>query len=70
MISSDQFRKSVLLNIFPSVDTPGKTSKNFDERGAALPCQVRRISFAQSAFAAPRAPKTSAPASAFRDSLA
>lgn len=76
MISSDQFRgKSVLLNIFPSVDTPvcATSVRTFDERaaasGATVLCVSKDLPFAQKRFCGAEGTENVMPASAFRDSF-
>lgn len=76
MISSDQFRgKSVLLNIFPSVDTPvcATSVRTFDERaaasGATVLCVSKDLPFAQTRFCGAEGTENVMPASAFRDSF-
>ncbi len=76
VISSDQFRgKSVLLNIFPSVDTPvcATSVRTFDERaaasGATVLCVSKDLPFAQKRFCGAEGTENVMPASAFRDSF-
>lgn len=76
VISSDQFRgKSVLLNIFPSVDTPvcATSVRTFDERaaasGATVLCVSKDLPFAQKRFCGAEGTENVMPASAFLDSF-
>ncbi len=75
-VSSEQFRgKSVLLNIFPSVDTPvcATSVRTFDERAAAtgltVVCVSKDLPFAQKRFCGAEATDNVTTASAFRDSF-
>lgn len=74
--SSDQFQgKSLLLNIFPSVDTPvcAKSVKTFNERvgatGASVVCVSKDLPFAQKRFCGAEGTENVTTASAFRDSF-
>jgi thiol peroxidase len=75
-VSSEQFSgKSVLLNIFPSVDTPvcAVSVRTFNERAAAGGVSVLNVSndlpFAQKRFCGAEGIENVATASAFRDSF-
>ncbi|ANE82953.1 lipid hydroperoxide peroxidase [Mycobacterium adipatum] len=75
-VSSDQFSgKPVLLNIFPSVDTPvcATSVRTFNERAAAGGATVLNVSkdlpFAQSRFCGAEGIENVVTASAFRDSF-
>lgn len=75
-ISSEQFRgKSLLLNIFPSVDTPvcALSVKTFNERAAAsgvtVLCVSKDLPFAQKRFCGVEGTESVTTASAFRDSF-
>jgi len=75
-VSSDQFRgKSLLLNIFPSIDTPvcAKSVHTFDERaaasGASVLCVSKDLPFAQKRFCGAEGTENVSTASAFRDSF-
>ena len=75
-VSSDQFSgKSVLLNIFPSVDTPvcATSVRTFDQRaaatGATVLCISKDLPFAQKRFCGAEGTENVATASAFRDSF-
>ncbi|GAS93388.1 thiol peroxidase [Mycolicibacterium canariasense] len=75
-VSSDQFSgKSVVLNIFPSVDTPvcATSVRTFNERAAAGGATVVNVSkdlpFAQSRFCGAEGIENVITASAFRDSF-
>jgi len=75
-VSSSQFRdKPVLLNIFPSVDTPvcATSVRTFDERaaasGAAVLCISKDLPFAQKRFCGAEGIESVTTASAFRDSF-
>lgn len=75
-VSSDQFNgKSVLLNIFPSVDTPvcAKSVKTFNERagatGASVVCVSKDLPFAQKRFCGAEGTENVTTGSAFRDSF-
>ena len=75
-VSNDQFGgKSVLLNIFPSVDTPvcAKSVKTFNERagatGASVVCVSKDLPFAQKRFCGAEGTENVTTASAFRDSF-
>lgn len=67
--------KSVLLNIFPSVDTPvcATSVRTFDERaaasGATVLCVSKDLPFAQKRFCGAEGTENVMPASAFRDSF-
>jgi thioredoxin-dependent peroxiredoxin len=74
--SSDQFHgKSVLLNIFPSVDTPvcATSVRTFNERAAAsggsVVCVSKDLPFAQKRFCGAEGVENVTTASAFRDSF-
>jgi thiol peroxidase len=73
-VSSEQFRgKTVLLNIFPSVDTPvcATSVRTFNERaaasGAAVVCVSKDLPFAQKRFCGAEGIENVTTASAFRD---
>ena len=75
-VSSDQFSgKSVLLNIFPSVDTPvcATSVRKFNERAAETGATVVNVSkdlpFAQKRFCGAEGIENVTTASAFRDSF-
>jgi thioredoxin-dependent peroxiredoxin len=75
-VSSEQFRgKSVLLNIFPSVDTPvcATSVRTFNERAAAsggtVVCVSKDLPFAQKRFCGTEGVENVSTASAFRDSF-
>jgi thiol peroxidase len=75
-VSSEQFSgKSVLLNIFPSVDTPvcAVSVRTFNERAAGGGVSVLNVSndlpFAQKRFCGAEGIENVATASAFRDSF-
>lgn len=75
-VGSDQFSgKAVLLNIFPSVDTPvcATSVRTFNERAAATGTAVLNVSkdlpFAQSRFCGAEGLENVLTASAFRDSF-
>lgn len=75
-VSSDQFQgKPVLLNIFPSVDTPvcASSVRTFNERaaasGVAVLCVSKDLPFAQKRFCGAEDIENVATASAFRDSF-
>jgi thiol peroxidase len=75
-VSSDQFSgKTVVLNIFPSVDTPvcATSVRTFNERAAATGATVVNVSkdlpFAQSRFCGAEGIENVTTASAFRDSF-
>lgn len=75
-VSSDQFSgKAVLLNIFPSVDTPvcATSVRTFNEHAAATGTAVLNVSkdlpFAQSRFCGAEGLENVVTASAFRDSF-
>ena len=75
-VSSGQFRgKPVLLNVFPSVDTPvcATSVRTFNERvagtGAAVLCVSNDLPFAQKRFCGAEDIENVATASAFRDSF-
>jgi thiol peroxidase len=75
-VSSDQFHgKPVLLNIFPSVDTPvcATSVRTFNERaaagGLAVLCVSNDLPFAQKRFCGAEGIENVATASAFRDSF-
>jgi thioredoxin-dependent peroxiredoxin len=75
-VSSDQFRgKSVVLNIFPSLDTPvcATSVRTFNERAAAggvsVVCVSKDLPFAQGRFCGAEGIENVTTASAFRDSF-
>jgi thiol peroxidase len=75
-VGSDQFQgKPVLLNIFPSVDTPvcAASVRTFNERaaasGASVLCVSKDLPFAQKRFCGAEDIENVTPASAFRDSF-
>src|SRR5258708_39878700 len=75
-VSSEQFQgKSVLLNIFPSVDTPVRAPsvRTFDERAAAsratVLCISKDLPFAQKRFCGAEPAANVTTASALRDRL-
>lgn len=75
-VSSEQFRdKPVLLNIFPSVDTPvcATSVRTFNERAAAsglsVLCVSKDLPFAQKRFCGAEGIENVMTASAFRDSF-
>ncbi|MGK2869788.1 MAG: thiol peroxidase [Mycobacterium sp.] len=75
-VGSDQFSgKALLLNIFPSVDTPvcAASVRTFNERAAATGTAVLNVSkdlpFAQSRFCGAEGLENVLTASAFRDSF-
>lgn len=75
-VSSDQFRgKTVLLNIFPSVDTPvcAASVRKFNEqasaRGLTVVCVSKDLPFALSRFCGAEGIENVTSASAFRDSF-
>ena len=75
-VGSEQFRgKSVLLNIFPSVDTPvcATSVRTFNERaaasGVAVVCVSKDLPFAQKRFCGAEGIENVVTASAFRDSF-
>ncbi|OBI99018.1 thiol peroxidase [Mycobacterium asiaticum] len=75
-VSNDQFDgKAVLLNIFPSVDTPvcATSVRTFNERvagtGAAVVCVSKDLPFAQKRFCGAEGIENVNVASAFRDSF-
>ena len=75
-VSSEQFHgKSVLLNIFPSVDTPvcATSVRTFNERAAAgglsVLCMSKDLPFAQGRFCGAESIENVKTASAFRDSF-
>lgn len=75
-VTSDQFSgKSVLLNIFPSVDTPvcATSVRKFNERaaasGASVVCVSKDLPFAQKRFCGAEGIENVTTASAFRDSF-
>lgn len=75
-VSSDQFRgKPVLLNIFPSVDTPvcATSVRTFNERAAAsgvsVVCVSKDLPFAFQRFCGAEGIENVKTASAFRDSF-
>ncbi|KWX20922.1 thiol peroxidase [Mycolicibacterium wolinskyi] len=75
-VTSDQFRdKAVLLNIFPSVDTPvcAASVRTFNERaaasGATVLCVSKDLPFAQKRFCGAEGIENVTTASAFRDSF-
>jgi thiol peroxidase len=75
-VGSEQFRgKSVLLNIFPSVDTPvcATSVRTFNERaaanGVAVVCVSKDLPFAQKRFCGAEGIENVVTASAFRASF-
>src|ERR1700712_1191571 len=75
-VTNEQFRdKAVLLNIFPSVDTPvcATSVRTFNERvgatGAAVVCVSKDLPFAQKRFCGAEGTENVTTASAFRDSF-
>lgn len=74
-VSSDQFRgKPLLLNIFPSVDTPvcAESVRTFNERAASagsVLCVSKDLPFAQKRFCGTENIENVTAASAFRDSF-
>jgi thiol peroxidase len=75
-VTNEQFRdKAVLLNIFPSVDTPvcATSIRTFNERaaasGASVLCVSKDLPFAQKRFCGAEDIENVATASAFRDSF-
>jgi thioredoxin-dependent peroxiredoxin len=75
-VDSEQFRgKSLLLNIFPSVDTPvcAMSVRTFNERAAAsgvtVLCVSNDLPFAQKRFCGAEGIENVTTASAFRDSF-
>ena len=75
-VTSDQFKgKAVLLNIFPSVDTPvcATSVRTFNERavqaGATVVCVSKDLPFAQKRFCGAEGIENVTTASAFRDSF-
>ena len=75
-VTSEQFRgKSVVLNIFPSVDTPvcGTSVRTFNERaaagGATVVCVSNDLPFAQKRFCGAEGIENVTTGSAFRDSF-
>jgi thiol peroxidase len=75
-VTSDQFSgKAVLLNIFPSVDTPvcAASVRTFNERaaagGATVLCVSKDLPFAQKRFCGAEGIENVTTASAFRDSF-
>lgn len=75
-VSSEQYSgKAVLLNIFPSVDTPvcATSVRTFNERAAAsgvsVLCVSNDLPFAQSRFCSAEGIENVTTASAFRDSF-
>jgi thioredoxin-dependent peroxiredoxin len=75
-VSSEQFRGNpVLLNIFPSLDTPvcATSVKKFNERAAAsgvsVVCVSKDLPFAQGRFCGTEGIENVTTASAFRDSF-
>lgn len=75
-VTSDQFAgKSVLLNIFPSVDTPvcATSVRTFNQRaaeaGATVVCVSKDLPFAQKRFCGAEDIENVTTASAFRDSF-
>ena len=75
-VSSDQFRgKAVLLNIFPSVDTPvcATSVRRFNEqasaKGLTVVCVSKDLPFALSRFCGAEGIENVTSASAFRDSF-
>ena len=75
-VTNEQFRgKAVLLNIFPSVDTPtcATSVRTFNEKaaasGAAVLCVSKDLPFAQGRFCGAEGIENVTTASAFRDSF-
>ncbi|MGV0742969.1 thiol peroxidase [Mycolicibacterium sp. XJ870] len=75
-VTSEQFRdKAVLLNIFPSVDTPvcSASVRTFNEKaagsGATVLCVSKDLPFAQKRFCGAEGIENVTAASAFRDSF-
>lgn len=75
-VSADQFRgKPLLLNIFPSVDTPvcASSVRTFNERaaagGASVLCVSKDLPFAQKRFCGAEEIERVQTASAFRDTF-
>jgi thiol peroxidase len=75
-VTSEDYRgKALLLNIFPSVDTPvcATSVRTFNERvaegGASVLCISNDLPFAQSRFCGAEDIENVKPASAFRDSF-
>ncbi len=75
-VSSAQFRgKPLLLNIFPSIDTPvcATSVRTFDKRaaasGATVLCVSNDLPFAQKRFCGAEGAENVTTASAFRDSF-
>ena len=75
-VSSEQFRdKPVLLNIFPSLDTPvcATSVRTFNERaagsGASVLCVSKDLPFAQKRFCGAEGIENVTTASGFRDSF-
>lgn len=75
-VGSEQFRdKPVLLNIFPSIDTPvcAASVRTFNERaarsGASVLCVSNDLPFAQQRFCGAEGIENVISASAFRDSF-
>lgn len=75
-VSSEQFRgKPVLLNIFPSIDTPvcAASVRTFNERAAAsglsVLCISKDLPFAQGRFCGAEGIENVTTASAFRDTF-
>lgn len=73
-VTNDQFAgKAVLLNIFPSIDTPvcATSVRTFNERaaaaGAAVLCVSKDLPFAQKRFCGSEGIENVTTASAFRD---
>jgi thiol peroxidase len=73
-VTNEQFRgKAVLLNIFPSVDTPtcATSVRTFNEKaagsGAAVLCVSKDLPFAQGRFCGAEGIENVTTASAFRD---
>jgi thiol peroxidase len=74
-VSSGQFEKPVLLNIFPSVDTPvcANSVRAFNERaakgGRTVVCVSNDLPFAQKRFCGAEGIENVTSASGFRDSF-
>lgn len=75
-VNSEQFRdKPVLLNIFPSIDTPvcANSVRTFNERaagsGVSVLCVSKDLPFAQQRFCGAEGIENVQAASAFRDSF-
>ncbi|QUR67689.1 thiol peroxidase [Mycobacterium spongiae] len=76
VVSNEQFRgKALVLNIFPSIDTPvcATSVRSFDTRaaatGATVLCVSKDLPFAQQRFCGAEGIENVVSASAFRDSF-